>query len=383
MNNFVLTLLSDLIAFPSITPNHAGSLTYIEQLTQKLGGKSIKIERNQTSNLIVSFGRGNVTFAFAGHVDVVPPGNLLGWHNNPFELYKDGDNLIARGVADMKGAIAGFLIALSKFITLYDQNHYKILLLLTSDEEGTATDGTRIIVEHLQNSGTKLDYCIIGEPSSSNVLGDTIKIGRRGSLTGELTINGKQGHIAYPELCINSIHNALPVLSDLIKYNWDTGNKFFPPTSLQFANINSGLGITNVIPGQLTTNFNLRYNNIHTIEDLKIKTQQILSKYKLDYELNWYHSAQPFITKIGRLCEITKDSIMEVCGIESEYRTDGGTSDGRFLTEISDELLELGFRNNSIHQINESILYSELDQLTKIYYSILCKIFNDQENKKT
>ena len=377
-DNRLIQVLADLVAFESVTPNSAGSLEYIESFVTKFGAECTYVNRNQTSNLIVTIGNGDKILAFAGHVDVVPPGDPAKWINaNPYQLHIDGDLIIGRGVADMKGAIAAFLLALEKFVANNDLSQYKIMLLLTSDEEGSAHDGTILMVDYLKQNQIQLNYCVVGEPSCVDVIGDTIKVGRRGSLTGNLVINGKQGHIAYPHLCDNPIHSFAPAMSELTSKVWDNGNEFFPASSLQFANINSGLGVTNVIPGQLSTNFNFRYNTNHSVESLKQEVVAVLDKYKLNYDLSWQHSANPFLTKVGSLIELSRQAISEVCGVNVACKTDGGTSDGRFLIEVSDEIIELGLRNASIHQLNEATSASDLTKLASIYSILLCKIFND------
>ena len=371
-----LEILKQLIAFKSVTPNDAGSLEYIENYINKLGGTCSYVNRNQTKNLIATIGNGNKIFAFAGHVDVVPSGDVAQWiSGNPFQLFMNNDDLIGRGVADMKGAIAAFMTAVQKFVQQHHANDYKIMLLLTSDEEGSAVDGTPLMVEYLQQNDTRLNYCLVGEPSCVNKLGDTIKVGRRGSLTGEITIHGKQGHIAYPQLCKNPIHLFAPALAELSGYQWDSGNQFFPATSLQFANINSGLGVTNVIPGTLVADFNFRYNTEYSAEQLQQAVQSILDKFDFDYSLEWQHSAKPFLTEVGDLMKYSSQAIQEVCGIAPEAKTDGGTSDGRFLIDVSDEIIEFGLRNASIHQINESTTLSDLNRLSDVYEQILGKLY--------
>ena len=377
-DNRLIKVLADLVAFESVTPNSAGSLEYIECFVTKLGAGCVYVNRNQTSNLIVTIGNGDRILAFAGHVDVVPPGDSAKWINgNPYQLHVDGDLIIGRGVADMKGAIAAFLLALEQFVAVTDLSQYKIMLLLTSDEEGSAHDGTILMVDYLKQNQIQLNYCLVGEPSCVDVIGDTIKVGRRGSLTGSLVVNGKQGHIAYPHLCDNPIHSFAPAMSELSSKIWDNGNEFFPASSLQFANISSGLGVTNVIPGQLTTNFNFRYNTNHSVDSLKQEVLAILNKYKLNYDLSWQHSANPFLTKVGSLIELSRQAINQVCGVNVACKTDGGTSDGRFLIEVSDEIIEFGLRNASIHQLNEATSVSDLTKLASIYSILLCKIFND------
>ena len=370
-------LLKDLVAFKSVTPEHAGSLDYIAKIIEQLGGGVTRVDRNQTANLIAEIGTGDKIFAFAGHVDVVPTGDVALWTGgDPFNLFEDDELLIGRGVADMKGAIAAFIVALAQFIQTNDLYKYKIMLLLTADEEGCAIDGTPVIVEYLKLHNIQINNCIIGEPSCTDTLGDVIKVGRRGSLTGNLIISGKQGHIAYPHLCENPIHLFAPALLELTQICWDNGNKYFPPTSLQFANLNSGLGVTNVIPGSLTTNFNFRYNTEHTHESLQQQVVNILTKHNLSYELTWSHSAKPFMAPVGKLVSDLHSAISRVCGISSISKTDGGTSDGRFLIECCDEMLEFGLRNNNIHQVNESIAKQDLTKLTQIYNQLLRLVFS-------
>lgn len=373
----ILNFLKDLVAYPSVTPDDEGSLNYLEKFIQDLGGVNEQIVRNGTKNLLANVGQGKKTFAFAGHVDIVPPGEHKAWINqNPFQLYVAGNQVVGRGVADMKGSIAAFMVACAKFIKSVAIDKYRILFLITADEEGSAIDGTAAIVDYIKQKSINIDYCLVGEPSCVTRLGDTIKVGRRGSLTGHLTVRGRQGHIAYPHLGVNPIHKALPALNELAEIKWDEGNEYFPPTGLQFANLNSGLGVTNVIPGILTANFNLRYNNLHEAGELQTRIESVLDRYNLDYSIKWNHSAQPFLTKVGKFTQISQEATYEATGIVPELKTDGGTSDGRFLIEVCDEIIELGLRNNSIHQINECTTISDLEQLSDIYYKILDKVFN-------
>lgn len=377
LNLSTLNILKDLVSFRSVTPEDAGSLGYIESFISAIGGSSIRVDRNQTSNLLATIGNGDKIFAFAGHVDVVPTGECSLWKNgDPFTVLEDNNDLIGRGVADMKGAITAFMVALAEFASTVDTSKYKIMLLLTSDEEGSAIDGTPVLVEYLQANNILLDYCLVGEPSCVDVLGDTIKVGRRGSLTGNIQVTGKQGHIAYPHLCQNPIHEFAPALAELSSVSWDNGNKFFPATSLQFANINSGLGVTNVIPGLLTANFNFRYNTEHTAEDLQNKVCSILDNHNLKYQISWQHSAKPFMTEVGDFIPVIHTAINDVVGITPENKTDGGTSDGRFLIAVSRQIIEFGLRNASIHQINEATTLTDLNHLTLIYQKILNGIFS-------
>ena len=309
----IIELLKNLIEFKSLTPNDDGCLDYISNFLQTLDAKCEWVNRGQTKNLIATIGSGELIFAFAGHVDVVPCGDVKLWTGgDPFKLQHLEDNrLIGRGVADMKGSIVAFLLAVDEFVktTKLIDTEYKIMLLLTSDEEGSALDGTTIMVDFLKANNISLNYCLVGEPSCANVFGDCIKIGRRGSLTGELTVTGKQGHIAYPHLCNNPIHAVLPILNELSSTKWDNGNEYFPATSFQIANFNSGVGVTNVITGVLTANFNFRYNNLHTPAELKQRVIDGFEKNKINYSIVWSDSARPFLTNLGKLVEISQQSI--------------------------------------------------------------------------
>lgn len=382
MNNMdyqeqLLTLTKKLINFESVSPNQAGCIDYLSQLLSELGFKITRLDRNNTTNLVATIGDSGPIFAYAGHIDVVPTGDLTKWSVDPFTLTERSNELYGRGIADMKGSIAAFITALSRFIKDLRSDRGQIALLITSDEESSTTDGTPVIVEYLKAQNIIIDYCLIGEPSSFNHLGDTIKVGRRGSLTGYLEVRGKQGHIAYPELCLNPIHTFGPVLNELVHTTWDEGNEQFIPTSLQFANINSGIGVTNVIPGALTTNFNFRYNDLHDASDLKQKVTTILDQHNIEYSVTWVNSAKPFYTKPGHLVQVVGESIKQQLNLIPEQKTDGGTSDGRFLVEVCKEMVEFGLSNKYIHQIDERINADDLHNLATTYYLILTKIFNN------
>jgi succinyl-diaminopimelate desuccinylase len=370
-------LTKTLINFPSISPKQAGCIDYLEQILIKLGFNTKRLDKNDTSNLVAIMGDTGSIFAFAGHIDVVPTGDISKWDFDPFSLNEKNQELYGRGIADMKGSIAAFIVAVIKFLKINPKPPGKIALLITSDEESSAVDGTPVIVEYLKNNNIQIDYCLLGEPSSVDLLGDTIKIGRRGSLSAYLNVEGKQGHIAYPQLCINPIHVFTPALSELINTQWDSGNEIFPPTNLQIANINAGLGVTNVIANNLTSNFNFRYNNLHSADELKQQVITILDKHKLTYNITWVNSAKPFYTKLGRLLDVTVSSIEQQLGLTPQQKTDGGTSDGRFLVEVCTEIIEFGLSNKYIHQINERIKTDDLSSLADTYNLILNKIFND------
>ena len=376
-NNELLKITKDLISFKSISPFQNGSIDYVEDYLKNLGFVTTRHDRNDTTNLIARFGDKAPIFAFAGHVDVVPTGEISKWAYDPFILSSHNNRLYGRGIGDMKGAIAAFMFAVNELLKQVKSINGSIMLLITSDEEAAANDGTTVIVEYLKQNNITLDYCLVGEPTSVENLGDVIKVGRRGSLTGHLEVTGLQGHIAYPDLCKNPIHLFAETLKALISAKWDDGNEFFPATSLQFANLNSGLGVDNVIPGNLFASFNFRYNNLHSSDSLISKVEGILDKHNLKYNIRWRNSAQPFYTKPGRLNKIVVETIQEELKMTPQLKTDGGTSDGRFLVEVSNELLEFGLSNKYIHQINENINENDLFALAKTYKIILNKILND------
>lgn len=373
----LLELARKLISFKSISPNQDGCLDYIQDYLTNLGFTTTRLDRGNTSNLIALIGTQQPIFAFAGHIDVVPPGDINKWPSDPFVLEEKNGLLYGRGIGDMKGAVAAFLIAVAHYLSHAQLTDKSIAILLTSDEEGAATDGTIVMVEYLKQQGITLDYCLLGEPTSVNKLGDVIKIGRRGSLTGKLEIVGKQGHIAYPELCRNPIHMFAEALLELSKISWDNGNEYFPATTLQFANLNAGLGVDNVVPGTLYTSFNFRYNNLHTAESLSKRFTDILDQHQLPYKIKWNNSAKPFLTIPGRLIAVISDAIKHQQSITPQLKTDGGTSDGRFLVEVAKELVECGLSNMHIHQVGENICKTDLFDLANLYYIILNKIFNE------
>ncbi len=377
INNKLLKITKDLVSFKSISPFQDGSIDYVEEYLKNLGFVTSRHDKNDTANLIAKFGDKAPIFAFAGHVDVVPAGDLSKWTYDPFVLSSYNNRLYGRGIGDMKGAIAAFMFAVNELLKQVKSINGSIMLLITSDEEAAATDGTTVMVEYLKQNKITLDYCLVGEPTSVDNLGDVIKVGRRGSLTGHLEVIGLQGHIAYPDLCKNPIHLFADALKELTSAKWDDGNEFFPATSLQFANLNSGLGVDNVIPGSLFASFNFRYNNLHSSDSLIKKVEDILNKHNLKYNIRWRNSAKPFYTKPGRLNKIVADTISEELKVTPQLKTDGGTSDGRFLVEVSTELLEFGLSNKYIHQINENINEDDLFALAKTYTIILNKIFND------
>ena len=376
MQQELLDLTKKLISFKSISPHQAGSIDFMENYLTQLGFKTTRLDRNGTCNLVARYGTTAPIFAYAGHVDVVPPGDLNKWSYDPFTLTEANNRLFGRGIGDMKGSVAAFMLAAKNFLAQNIKINGSIMLLITSDEEAAATDGSVVMVEYLQKNNIEIDYCLLGEPTSVELLGDVIKVGRRGSLTGHLEIIGQQGHIAYPDLCKNPIHLFAEALRDLTATVWDEGTDYFPATSMQFANLNSGLGVDNVIPGSLFASFNFRYNNLHTAEQLSQKVAEILDKYGIEYNITWKKSAKPFHTTPGRLIREVVAAISQELKLTTQLKTDGGTSDGRFLVAVCKELVEFGLSNKYIHQINENINKDDLLAIAKTYEVILSKIFD-------
>lgn len=312
---------------------------------------------------------------FAGHTDVVPTGPLQAWQHQPFDALIDEQGMLCgRGAADMKGSLASMIIAVERFVGDHPQHKGRIAFLITSDEEGPAQYGTKAVVERLAARGERLDWCIVGEPSSTSLVGDVVKNGRRGSLGAKLTVRGVQGHVAYPHLAKNPIHLAAPALAELAAEHWDDGNAFFPPTSFQVSNLNAGTGATNVIPGELQAIFNFRFSTESTVEGLQQRVNAILDKHGLDYHIEWALSGLPFLTEPGALLDAVAASIKAVTGRDTQPSTSGGTSDGRFIATMGTQVVELGPVNATIHQINERVLASDLDVLTEIYYQTLVKL---------
>jgi succinyl-diaminopimelate desuccinylase len=366
-----LALARDLIARPSVTPDDAGCQALIGLRLAALGFHLEPMPSNGVQNLWARRGTGGPVFCFAGHTDVVPPGPLGDWQSDPFVPEVRDGMLYGRGAADMKGSIAAMVTATEGFVQAHPHHQGSIAFLITSDEEGIATDGTVKVVEALKARGEALDWCLVGEPSCRERLGDTIKNGRRGSLNGFLTVIGRQGHVAYPHLANNPLHAFAPVLARLVAEEWDRGNAHFPPTSFQIANLNVGTGAENVIPGRLSAQFNLRFSSELTEAEIRRRVEAMLDAGGLDYELTWRLSGNPFLTPAGALVEAARWSIDAVTGLKAELSTSGGTSDGRFIATLGCQVLELGPLNASIHQADECVAVPDLERLTAIYRGVL------------
>ena len=376
-----LTLTEQLISMRSVTPADGGCQNLIAQRLKAIGFQCETImsgpESFRVTNLwaikpgIDPNGR---LLVFAGHTDVVPTGPLDKWTSDPFIPTHKNGYLYGRGAADMKTSLAAFVVASEEFIANHPKHSGSIAFLLTSDEEGPANDGTVIVCNWLEKNKIKLDYCIVGEPTSVTKLGDTIKNGRRGSLSGHLKIIGLQGHIAYPHLAKNPIHLAAPALSELASMSWDAGNEFFPPTTWQISNIHAGTGATNVIPGEVIIDFNFRFSTASTAEDLQNRFESILKRHQLDYDIQWTLGARPFLTAPGELSQALQTSIHEVTGVNAELSTTGGTSDGRFISKICPQVVEFGPCNESIHKIDEHVLLEDIDRLKDSYKGVLEKL---------
>ncbi len=356
-----------LIARPSVTPDDAGCLELITDRLRPLGFTIERIDTGGVSNLWARRGTATPVLCFAGHTDVVPPGPAEAWTTPPFAPTEREGMLYGRGAADMKTSLAAFVTAIERFVAQHPAHDGSIALLLTSDEEGIATHGTVKVVEALAARGERLDYCIVGEPTSVKTLGDMIKNGRRGSLSGTLRVKGKQGHVAYPQLARNPIHLFAPALAELASTTWDEGNAFFPPTTWQVSNIHAGTGANNVIPGVCEVMFNFRFSSESSAETLKARMHEVLDRHGLDYEVDWHLSGKPFITGRGRLVGALSAAILDTLGVETELSTTGGTSDGRFIAEICKEVVEFGPVNASIHQVNECVSLDAIEPLSVVY----------------
>lgn len=370
-----LDLTKTLISCESVTPNDDGCQRIISDRLKQLNFHIENMVFGEVQNLWARHGNKSPLMVFAGHTDVVPPGPLDAWQTPPFAPDIRDGWLFGRGAADMKSGLAAMVIAAENFLRKNPEYSGSIAFLITSDEEGPSINGTKRVVETLSNRQEKMDYCVIGEASSDQTLGDQIRVGRRGSLHGNLKILGKQGHVAFPEKALNPIHAIAPALKDFAEKKWDEGNAYFPATTFQISNIHSGTGAANVIPGTLEITFNFRFGTASSVQSLQKQFTDILHKYDLDYELEWDLSGEPFLTPQGKLIDCVKASIKEITGVDTALSTGGGTSDGRFIAPTGTEVIELGPCNQTIHQVNECVKVEDLDRLTDIYERILEKIY--------
>ncbi|MGC7590630.1 succinyl-diaminopimelate desuccinylase [Bisgaard Taxon 46] len=376
MKNSIIELASELIRRPSISPDDQGCQQVIAERLQKLGFQIEWMPFNDTLNLWAKHGSGSPVVAFAGHTDVVPVGDEQRWQYPPFSAQIVDDILYGRGAADMKGSLAAMVVAVEEFVKVNPNHQGTIALLITSDEEAAAKDGTVHVVETLMARNEPIDYCIVGEPSSSQQLGDVVKNGRRGSITANLYIQGIQGHVAYPHLAENPVHKSLEFLTELTTYQWDNGNAFFPPTSLQIANIHAGTGSNNVIPGELYVQFNLRYCTEVTDETIKQKVAEMLQKHQLKHRIEWNLSGKPFLTDRGKLVDAAISTVQKITKNTPRLDTGGGTSDARFIALMGAEVVEFGPLNKTIHKVNECVDVNDLAKCGEVYQQILVNLLD-------
>ena len=367
MKNETLELAKALIRRRSITPADEGCQQMIVERLVPLGFKAETIATGGVTNLWIRHGESKPLVVLAGHTDVVPSGPVEKWQSDPFEPTIREGKLFGRGAADMKTSIAAFVTAAERFVAAHPAHPGSLALLITSDEEGPSVDGTARVVEELKRRGETIDYCIVGEPSSAKVFGDTIKNGRRGSLTGRLWVQGVQGHVAYPQRAKNPVHLAAPALAELAAAEWDAGNEYFPPTTFQISNIRAGTGAQNIIPGTLQVDFNFRFSTESTPETLEARVNAILDRHGLEYSIDWVQGGKPFLTRRGRLVETLTAVVRKVAGVTPEVNCTGGTSDGRFIFDICPEVAEFGPVNRSIHKVNEAVALEEIEPLAEIY----------------
>lgn len=366
-----LTLAMALIAQPSVTPNDHGCQPLLISRLTAMGFQIETLRFGETDNFYAVYGQHGPLLCFAGHTDVVPAGDESSWTSPPFVPTQRNGYLYGRGAADMKSSIAAFVTACERLLAVQPDLPIRLAFLITSDEEGDGFDGTKRVVETLRHRGEHIDYCIVGEPTAVTKVGDMIKNGRRGSLSGTLVIHGKQGHVAYPHLASNPVHLAATALAELVNTHWDDGNSYFPPTGFQISNIHAGTGAGNVIPADMTVQFNFRFSTESTAESLQQRVEAILDQYDLNYDLQWSLSGEPFLTTAGKLTDAAQAAILSVCGISTELSTTGGTSDGRFIKAIATELIELGPVNATIHQIDECVNVTDIAQLSAIYEKMI------------
>jgi succinyl-diaminopimelate desuccinylase len=366
-----LALTQDLIARASVTPADEGCQDVLASRLERVGFRVERLRYGSVDNLWARHGGDDPVLCFAGHTDVVPTGPLEEWLSHPFTPTVRDGLLFGRGAADMKSGLAAMITAVEAYLGVRPEHRGAIAFLITSDEEGPSVDGTKRVVETLRERGERIDWCIVGEPSSEERLGDTIKIGRRGSLSGRLTVHGVQGHIAYPQLAVNPVHSFAPALAELVNRVWDQGDEHFQPTSFQVSNLTAGTGAPNVIPGELKARFNLRYSPVQSLESLKNTVEQILTRHHVRYTLEWYVSGEPFYTPPGALSQAVSDAVHTITGTSPALSTGGGTSDGRFIAPMGAQVVELGVINTSIHKVNESVRIEDIDRLHAMYLALL------------
>jgi succinyl-diaminopimelate desuccinylase len=369
-----LALARELIARPSVTPDDAGCQTILAERLQKLGFVVEIMRIGEVTNLWARRGEASPLLCLAGHTDVVPVGEESQWIHPPFEPTEEDGWLYGRGAADMKSALAAMVVACEEYLSKRPDPDGSLAFLVTSDEEGIAVDGTKAVMERLEQRGVSIDMCIIGEPSSSQRLGDTIRVGRRGSLSAELTVLGKQGHVAYADLARNPLHDLAPALTELIGLHWDHGNEAFPPSGFQATNIKAGTGAMNVIPGECHLRFNVRYGTEQTMEGIRDRIEEVLDRHGLDYSVVWRDVGRPFLTEPGRLTGAVRTALLEELGVEPEMSTGGGTSDGRFIAPAGAQVVEVGLLNSTIHQVNERTPVEDLERLKNVFRRAIAEI---------
>ena len=367
MNHPAIELLCDLIKRKSVTPEDAGCQDILIQRLTAIGFDCEQMPFGDVSNFWARRGTSGPVLCFAGHTDVVPAGNLDDWSCDPFAAVVRGDTLCGRGAADMKGGIAAMLVAIEEFVAENPDHDGSLAMLITSDEEGPARDGTLKVIAELANRNEKIDWCVLGEPSSDQQLGDTVRIGRRGSLSALLTVRGIQGHVAYPQLADNPISRFAPVLAELNEVEWDQGNEFFPPTSFQVVSIEAGIGAPNVTPAELHARFNFRYSSEWDHDGLQQKLEEIFDSHDIDYKLDWHLSGKPFLTKPGKLMDAVSQAVEEISGSPPELSTGGGTSDGRFISPAGIDVVELGLSNATVHKVDEQVKINDVIALCGMY----------------
>src|SRR5580692_7764786 len=366
-----LELTQNLMARRSVTPADEGCQAVMTGRLAALGFKIEPLRYGNVENFWATHGSGGPVFCFAGHTDVVPTGPLEEWRTDPFVPTIREGVLYGRGAADMKSGLAAMVTSTEEFVRAHPKHKGTIAFLITSDEEGPSVDGTKRVAEMLAGRGERIDWCVVGEPSSEGAIGDTVKVGRRGSFSGRLTVHGVQGHVAYPQLAENPVHTLAPALAELTSRVWDNGTEYFQPTSFQVSNLNAGTGAPNVIPGELKARFNLRYSPVQTIETLKSTVEAILARHQVNYSLEWYVSGEPFYTPEGPLSDAVCKAVTDVAGKPPKLSTGGGTSDGRFIAALGAQIVELGVINASIHKVNEQVLAADIDALHRMYVGVL------------